>query len=614
MDNEALKSILILDDDADYRNLLNAFLKKHFPDTGLHQYDPLAEGAPAEDFDWSQYDLLLLDYQLSIPGITGLDILQKNKSKPDFPGTIMLTASEDEELSYRVIKTGASAFIRKQELTKTLLHSAIIEAWKKQRADRKRKQKLDKIQRAFSKKIFYQTLKQDVETIPGVNNRILIGFRIREQESDSPLHSFDRDRVVRHIAKNAYSFFQNLNLDLNITLFSEKMAVVLLDIQQDINNVIELIKNLHQVQLDEPFASENGKLDYGVDTGILYLSQGTISQEDLAEYFQVACDKAGQAELAGNRIHVVDADRKNVVAQEKASIKSSIEAENLLYIKSFDVQFDQSALDDKAKEIVDALNEKRLVQTYQSVVQLSGQEGDEFLDREIYRVSSQLVQENGEAIPANQLFSEINNDELNKFYDRWLLKETIGIIMGLNKVAAEGFYILNLSHESIADTTLFNWLRSLLSGFENKHPGRQIILEISNADFETNSKQVGALMKYLHDAHGFMFALSHVDNAESVKAAMAYPQFGFFMLQHELLPALKSIKVDADSTGNFTMHMREDERRIIAREINDAAALTEAISHGADFATGEFVGPALTSIEDETSIESYDVESLGTIH
>ena len=58
-DDNILKNILIFNDDEDMRLLLLTYLKKMFSGVTLHEYDPLAKGAPYDDFDWSQYDVLI---------------------------------------------------------------------------------------------------------------------------------------------------------------------------------------------------------------------------------------------------------------------------------------------------------------------------------------------------------------------------------------------------------------------------------------------------------------------------------------------------------------------------------------------------------------------------
>ena len=115
-DNTPLKRILIFDDDVDQRKLLLVYLGKMFDGVELEEYDPLVLGAPDESFDWSKFDVLILDYFLCLHGVTGLDILHANRKNPDFPATIMLTGAGNEEVAVRALKAGVYDYLRKQSL------------------------------------------------------------------------------------------------------------------------------------------------------------------------------------------------------------------------------------------------------------------------------------------------------------------------------------------------------------------------------------------------------------------------------------------------------------------------------------------------------------------
>lgn len=100
-----IKNILLLEDQ-DYRNLLKTLLAEHFQNVEFHEYDSLEKGEPADDFDWSKFDVLLLDYYLCIHGLDGLDIFNKHKGEIDFPVTIMLTGAGNEKLAINALKSG----------------------------------------------------------------------------------------------------------------------------------------------------------------------------------------------------------------------------------------------------------------------------------------------------------------------------------------------------------------------------------------------------------------------------------------------------------------------------------------------------------------------------
>ena len=127
------KKILILDDNSDYRALLLKHLGTMFKGAEIVEYDPLSLGAPGDDFNWSEFDVLILDYQLNLPGITGLDIFQKHKMKASFPATIMLTGAGTEELALKVLDYGIYNYLDKQKLGKEALKKSIIDAFEKNR-------------------------------------------------------------------------------------------------------------------------------------------------------------------------------------------------------------------------------------------------------------------------------------------------------------------------------------------------------------------------------------------------------------------------------------------------------------------------------------------------
>jgi len=125
---ESLKNILIIDDDQDFRTLLKSLLLKSFPDVEIHEYDPIEKGEPEEGFDWSMFDVLILDHYLCIHGLTGLDLFEKHQNKSDFPLTIMLTGAGNEELVIRAFKSGINDYIRKDKLSAAVLYEVINKA------------------------------------------------------------------------------------------------------------------------------------------------------------------------------------------------------------------------------------------------------------------------------------------------------------------------------------------------------------------------------------------------------------------------------------------------------------------------------------------------------
>ena len=118
-------NILIIDDSSDFIAALRLILKNHLV-ANLVEY-PFKEGLPDRDFNWSEYDLLLLDYDLGKDG-DGIEWLRDiNKSK-NVPPVIMLTGEGDEYIAVNAIKLGAVDYLNKVDITPERMVKAVKSA------------------------------------------------------------------------------------------------------------------------------------------------------------------------------------------------------------------------------------------------------------------------------------------------------------------------------------------------------------------------------------------------------------------------------------------------------------------------------------------------------
>lgn len=120
--------LLIIDDDEDFRNLLKTYLSKSFPELDVIDYDPLAEGIPGNEFPWSEFKVLVLDYDLQNKEVNGLDILTRNKNNGLFPVTVMLTGEGSEDIAVSALKFGVVDYLRKDKIDVEQLEAAVAEA------------------------------------------------------------------------------------------------------------------------------------------------------------------------------------------------------------------------------------------------------------------------------------------------------------------------------------------------------------------------------------------------------------------------------------------------------------------------------------------------------
>ena len=119
-----MRRILIIDDSEDVENLIRFCTHIYWPEAILEMYDPTC-GIPEPDFAWKNYDLLLLDHDLSLSDETGLDWLKQLKTRPNLPATIFITGIEDKRLAAKAHKLGADDFIEKRMLTPQIFSDCV---------------------------------------------------------------------------------------------------------------------------------------------------------------------------------------------------------------------------------------------------------------------------------------------------------------------------------------------------------------------------------------------------------------------------------------------------------------------------------------------------------
>lgn len=119
--------ILIIDDSQDFRALLKLYLSKELEQPEVDEYEVERLGRPPDDFDWSRYDVLFLDYNLG-ENEDGLQWLKTFRKKPGFPPTVVLTAEGDEYVAVRAVKLGAADYINKKDISPKRLKEIVEEA------------------------------------------------------------------------------------------------------------------------------------------------------------------------------------------------------------------------------------------------------------------------------------------------------------------------------------------------------------------------------------------------------------------------------------------------------------------------------------------------------
>ncbi len=326
MDNETkLNRILIFDDDADLRKLLLVYLGKMFEGVDLEEYDPLALGAPDESFDWSRYDVLILDYFLCLHGVTGLDILHANRKNPDFPATIMLTGAGNEEVAVRALKSDVSDYLKKQSLDKEELKSAILNAYSSHHQKKERKKETTQQGNAFNKSLFYQQLKFHKD-IPGYRDRVLLYIDLNDNQSIIEREGVIlRDNIVRHIAKQSFEIFNLGECNPSITRLGDTAIALLIDMPDSRKTLESNLNGLINHLKKRPYKFDERKIEYAVNIGVVELHGDGEAKETILERARKLSKQAEQLPGVSYRIYEPETEAAIPEAKDTQPARPAIE-------------------------------------------------------------------------------------------------------------------------------------------------------------------------------------------------------------------------------------------------------------------------------------------------
>ncbi len=667
MSNDAeLKRLLILDDDADFRKLVMIYLKKMFTGLTLVEYDPVVQGAPGEGFDWAEYDVLLLDYYLSIEGVTGLDILQANRKNKRFPATIMLTGAGNEEVAVRAVKAGVYEYLRKAKLDKQQLHTVILEAFEKYQAEQSLSGEMASQSRAFDKAAFYQQLERHGDELG--KRRILLLVELDNHEIlEERLGVILRDNIIKYIAREGFEFFKAAALQPSVTLFSDICVALLIDDPVSEQTLNARLTALCQHLEKRPYRLDDQSFGFTVSIGVLALAVAQGSAEQIIVQVRQACEIANGEE--GNSFYIAKARLYKLSAIEAAAAKPAAlppkpqaapsppetqppEATPQLKLvvpegKSAVARAEPpsspaaappgvaaqkrpaKAAPAAAQKAVAAARPAPTAQA-QTKPQAKPQAKTDNAAQKIKQAfdEKRVIQTFRPIIP----LANSGADEAHTIYG--LSLQVLGTdgkvieaaqIYAQTKAAAFRKYIdrwmiretvgrvlnaqaphtfvLSLSQDSLTDAGFFGWLRKLLAGLDKKDPSRSIALEIRAADFSAKAKQANALIGYLTKHHDFRFILSEFPRYTHINPLISKAKFSLARIDQEQIRQLARAREEGGGSSLLD-DLQVAGVKIIADKVEDAGTLTEMIAAGADYAQGNFIGEPTQQLDEASNMES----------
>jgi diguanylate cyclase (GGDEF)-like protein len=160
-------NILLVDDDQLDRALVIRALQKSDLSAQISEAVTVDQGLAM--YAANTYDVVLLDYQM--PQRNGIDMIVelRGESKDNSTAIVMMSSSEDEELSLACIRAGAQDFLLKSEISSARLKRALLQASTRFELERKLYQTYQEVK-----------LLAETDTLTGLSNRYVFDESLKK--------------------------------------------------------------------------------------------------------------------------------------------------------------------------------------------------------------------------------------------------------------------------------------------------------------------------------------------------------------------------------------------------------------------------------------------------
>jgi len=131
MEDQNIIKVLLIEDNRDFANLVELFLRKHDPDRFQVTWQENGQSALAELATNSAFDVILMDYFL--PGQNGLEVTRAIQQMGISVPVIFLTVNKDFDLAVEVMKLGVEDYLVKEEVSTPVLPKTILNVIERRR-------------------------------------------------------------------------------------------------------------------------------------------------------------------------------------------------------------------------------------------------------------------------------------------------------------------------------------------------------------------------------------------------------------------------------------------------------------------------------------------------
>lgn len=290
-------NILLVDDDQVDRVLVKRVLQTS--DINYQINEAVTVDQALEMHALNHYDLILLDYQL--PKRNGIEMIKelRDEAREDSTAIVMISSSENEEISLDCIKAGAQDFLLKSEVTSIRLKRAILHASTRFNLEQKLHNTYQKVKRLAetdaltglsNRYVFEETLRKIVSIDHRNEQKLALilfdldGFKIVNDSFGHGVGDLLLQKVVARIKSclRGSELFARLGGDEFVILLTN------LDSSDQAGQVARRIVSV----LYKPFEVASTSINTSISTGIAFYPESGSTGDVLLRHADIAMYRA----------------------------------------------------------------------------------------------------------------------------------------------------------------------------------------------------------------------------------------------------------------------------------------------------------------------------------
>ncbi len=563
-----IKKCLIIDDDEDYRNLLDVKLKRSIPDISIEHVDPRSDEMPDELYNWNDIDFIILDYNLGI-NYTGLDWF-KRFNPDELPPTILLTARGNEELAVTAIKLGLDDYLVKEHFDSEKLTEAIKEIVANKRNKIIKLGKIKGKEDVFNKASFIKRLRLIKEKKD--SNNILFLLSPSSYQQIGRQHGIShQDNYIKLISEKVHDYLKSKNISHNIFIYKEEYIAVIIET----NSYNELLDHLCIQLQEEAYPIAKTTYPCTVDVGV-------ITSKDLDEK---EFDKS-DFELLSSALVLCNTAKANAHRQVYRY------GEELINIKDKAAGLDKHQYTKilQSFNIEDAVQDGRVSANYQPWAYIGSADGKE--TNEIYDIRVEFIDTKGNILSQNILVKLLDNDKAKLMVDRWVLRNIARLSGDLNKTKGISNFKLavKITLSTITQPDFMAWLRKLLA--DSNVPNDHMLIEVDANQLVRKPGAYKTLFDTIGIEYRIKFILSGIHDIDIYYKTRDIHVFDYVKLNvNEMIDSF-----DRNAITELVRNIKSDKANIVAINISDAEKLALVSEFDLDYLHGYLIGKPSTEV------------------